>query len=322
MTDKVSSPVDTLFAKEILSGLRENPKRLPSKYFYDPEGDRLFKAIMEMPEYYLTNCETEIFNTHKNKILQDIAGSKSVDLVELGAGDGSKTRILIEHFTQNDLAFKYFPIDISSNILKELKENLLKKFPKLMVQPLAGEYLSQLQQLAHNPNTRKVLLFLGANIGNLPSAQSREFLNQINSFLDPGDLMLIGFDLKKDPQVILNAYNDPAGITAAFNLNLLDRLNRELGADFDRNYFKHWETYNPITGETKSYLISTQQQTVHFAEPDIDIAFDQWEPIYMELSLKYSLKDIEALAIRSGFRVLKNYTDSRAYFTDSLWIKE
>jgi uncharacterized SAM-dependent methyltransferase len=149
-----------------------------------------------------------------------------------------------------------------------------------------------------------------------------ESLYQINSFLDPGDLMLIGFDLKKDPQVILNAYNDPAGITAAFNLNLLDRLNRELGANFNRNHFKHWETYNPITGETKSYLISTQQQTIHFAEPAIDITFDQWEPIDMELSLKYSLKDIEALAISSGFRVLKNYTDSRAYFTDSLWIKE
>ena len=311
---------DTLFAQEVLEGLLSTPKKLPSKYFYDAEGDRLFQRIMAMPEYYLTNSEAEIFNLHKESLFNQIDGN-TIDLIELGAGDGSKTQILIRYFLNKNLKFNYLPIDISSNILGELKKALSLKFPNLKVIPQVGEYLEQLQQLLSQPNTKKLALFLGANIGNMTKNEAQNFLKKIASSMQVGDLFLIGFDLKKDPQIILDAYNDSAGITAAFNLNLLRRINRELDADFNLNFFQHWETYNPITGETKSHLISNQSQTVNINSLNQKIEFERWEAIHTELSLKYSFKEITQLAQNSGFSIIENFLDKKEYFTDSLWQK-
>lgn len=311
---------DTLFAQEVLTGLLSTPKRLPSKYFYDEQGDQLFQQIMAMPEYYLTNSEAEIFDLHKQEIFKLLQGTP-IDLIELGAGDGSKTKILLQHFAQNKLQFKYFPIDISEHILLELKADLDEELPHLEVVPLIGEYQQQLAQVAENKNSKKVLLFLGANIGNLEREGAQEFLLDIGKNLNTGDLMIIGFDLKKDPQTILDAYNDSSGITASFNLNLLNRINRELDADFNVDNFKHWESYNPITGETKSHLVSRKRHQVYLKATDTTVQFDQWEAVYTELSLKYSQREIATLAQKTGFEVVQNFMDSRAYFTDSVWQK-
>ncbi|MEM1123079.1 MAG: L-histidine N(alpha)-methyltransferase [Bacteroidota bacterium] len=315
----VITPIKNLqFAKDIDEGLSSTPKKLSSKYFYDAKGDELFQQIMAMEEYYPTDCEYEILSTYRKNLLQDFAGQR-FDLIELGAGDGTKTKVLLRHFLQEKADFRYVPIDISGNILAELKTALHEEMPTLEVSPVQGDYFKSLKQIPHVPDVRKVVLFMGGNIGNLDMNEANVFLRVLASHLHKGDLLMTGFDLKKDPQVILDAYNDAKGITAAFNLNLLYRINRELGANFEIDQFQHWPTYNPLTGATKSYLVSATKQEVHIEALNKTYHFDAHEAIDMELSQKYSLKDIEALAEKSGFQVRAHYTDDRRYFVDSLW---
>lgn len=271
-----------------------------------------------MPEYYLTNCEYDIFETHKQNLLS-LIGEEPFDLIELGAGDGTKTKVLLQHFLSQQADFQYLPIDISKEGLENLEKDLKVNLPELCVKGLSGDYFEMLEQLSASSGVRKVILFIGANIGNMTRAQAADFLQHLNQTMITGDLLLIGFDLKKDPNIILNAYNDSAGVTAAFNLNLLSRINRELGADFAINNFRHWETYNPATGETKSYLVSTQKQAVHLQNETFH--FDAWEAIDVELSLKYSLSDIENLAEKSAFKVVQHFFDSNHYFVDTIWQK-
>ncbi len=309
---------DNPFAKDVWQGLQQTPKKLSSRYFYDEAGDQLFQRIMQMPAYYLTNCEYEIFTTHRQAIL-DLLGDAPFDLIELGAGDGYKTKVLLKHFLAAGATFRYLPIDISANALQKLEAELRAELPNLQVEGLAGDYFKMLEQLGGSGNVRKFILFIGANIGNLSCEQAAIFLQRIQQSMNPGDLLLIGFDLKKDPQLILDAYNDPEGITAAFNLNLLHRINRELGADFNVDAFSHWETYNPVSGATKSYLVSRAAQHVHLFGQRI--AFDAWEAIEVELSLKYSLPDIEALASAAGFRIRQHFTDRHNFFIDTIWQK-
>lgn len=309
------------FALSILEGLQRKPKQVSSRYFYDAAGDRLFQQIMHMPSYYLTDCEYEIFEQQKALIVENL-GDHPFDLIELGAGDGLKTKVLLRHLLQQGISFQYRPVDISSSALSTLKSSLAMELPELAVAPLHGEYfdvLEELQQLDHHP--KKVVFFLGSNIGNLTQNQSLSFLSQLHDLLDRGDMLLLGVDLKKDPATILAAYNDPEGITAAFNLNLLHRINRELEGKFDVDQFKHWETYNPLTGETRSYLVSKIEQEVEIGAISTSIHFDAWEAIEVELSQKYSIQEIEALAQGAGFQVVHNFFDTRQYFVDSLWIK-
>ncbi len=306
------------FLTDVIAGLSQTPKKLSSKYFYDANGDKLFQDIMNMPEYYLTNCEYDIFETHKQNLLS-LIGEEPFDLIELGAGDGTKTKVLLQHFLSQQADFQYLPIDISKEGLENLEKDLKVNLPELCVKGLSGDYFEMLEQLSASSGVRKVILFIGANIGNMTRAQAADFLQHLNQTMITGDLLLIGFDLKKDPNIILNAYNDSAGVTAAFNLNLLSRINRELGADFAINNFRHWETYNPATGETKSYLVSTQKQAVHLQNETFH--FDAWEAIDVELSLKYSLSDIENLAEKSAFKVVQHFFDSNHYFVDTIWQK-
>ncbi len=314
-----ATAVQTAFAQDVARGLSASPKHLPSKYFYDAEGDRLFQEIMRMPEYYLTDCEYEILESAKGELL-NILGNP-FELVELGAGDGLKTKVLLEYFLAREAHFQYLPVDISGNVLELLEQDLKAQFPSLQVNSLQGDYFQVLGDLSARDKTRKLVLYLGSTIGNLGPERELEFLQCVNQYMNPGDLLLTGFDLKKDPEVILKAYNDPAGITAAFNLNLLDRINRELDGDFRRDQFCHWETYNPATGETRSYLVSTADQDVFIGALDRRFSFQAWEAIGVELSQKYDLPHIESLARRSHFRVKKHFFDGRRYFVDSLWEK-
>ena len=307
------------FAHDVLEGLNSTPKTLPSKYFYDKKGDELFRRIMELDEYYLTRCEYEIFQTCKDDLLKVFANSShKFNLVEFGAGDGYKTKVLLSHFLSKGADFQYVPIDISGNVLKLLENSLKQEMPDLAVNGIRNDYFKALEQL-ENGGTRNVIFFLGSNIGNFKYEQAVSFLSELYENLRTGDLLLIGFDLKKDPEVILSAYDDNEGVTREFNMNLLDRINNELEGSFDRNTFKHCPSYNPLTGTTESFLVSTEEQTIEIM--DSAIHFEAWEAIHTEISQKYSLTNIHDMARHVGFTVRDNFFDGRRYFVDSVWEK-
>ena len=307
-------------ATDVRKGLISNPKFLPSKYFYDAKGDFLFQQIMQMEEYYLTRSEYEILDSCKDHLLKHFTTThQTFDLVELGAGDGFKTKIIIEHFLNKNIDFVYKPIDISANALKILSSDMKKSFQHLKIDVHCGEYINSLEKLSFQTRKRKVVLFLGSNIGNFSHSQARNFMSSIRKNLSPGDYLLTGFDLKKNPDIILKAYNDPHGITRAFNLNLLERINRELGGNFQLNKFKHFPIYDPLKGEARSYLISKQHQKVSIDLLHEEFNFDAWEPIFTEVSKKYDIHQIEAMCETSGFDLIANYFDPKMFFVDSLW---
>jgi len=311
--------MENQFARDIIKGLTATPKKLLSKYFYDEKGDTLFQQIMNLDEYYLTNAEYEILDTYKQQLLEVFStGCDRFNLVEFGAGDGYKTKVLLKHFLDQQAEFKYVPIDISGNVLQILENSLHKELPDLQVQGIENDYFKALEELENN-GTRNVVLFLGSNIGNFTGKRALEFLTALNNGLRKDDMLLIGFDLKKDPSVILKAYDDSQGITRAFNFNLLERINNELGANFDVSKFRHFPSYNPQTGTTESFLISKEAQQVEIM--DTTISFDAWEAIHMEISQKYGMRDITTMALQSGFGVTQNFYDKKSYFLDSVWRK-
>src|SRR5699024_8208472 len=261
------------FKDDVKKGLTAFPKYLSAKYFYDEKGDKLFQKIMDMPEYYLTDCEFEILEAHKEAIANYFSGEEGFDLIELGAGDGKKTKILLRHLIGAKFRFDYIPIDISQHILDDLETSLKEEMPALDVIPMQGTYFRVLDKLAGYDKRKKVIMVLGSNIGNLKHKKAIEFLQKIRNFMNPEDMLFMGFDQKKDPAVILEAYNDKAGITAAFNKNILVRINSELGGDFDPESFLHWETYNPQTGTCKSFLVSQEEQEVYIQNLELTIHF-------------------------------------------------
>lgn len=308
------------FAREVDAGLEKRPRELPSKYFYDAAGNRLFQRIMHMPEYYLTDCEYDVFVTHRDEMLSLFAeGAERFRLVEFGAGDGFKTKLLLSHFLQQGATFTYTPIDISGQILEQLGTTLRREMPTLDIQPMACEYFQALERLPRERDIRNVVLFLGSNIGNFSESVAEAFLTTLARCLSPGDLLLIGMDLKKHPEIILRAYDDPQGITREFNLNLLHRMNRELGADFEPRRFTHWPVYDPLSGVARSYLVSLEEQRVCIPAAGKTYHFAPWESIHTENSQKYDLDTIEAMSANSGFEVRRHFLDSRQWFVDSLW---
>jgi L-histidine N-alpha-methyltransferase len=306
------------FALDVLLGLSQSPKELSSKYFYDAEGDKLFQQIMELPEYYLTQCEFEILHTHKERIAEAIDCS-CFNLVELGAGDGQKTRVLLAHFLSAGLDFRYIPIDISESVVQELVWELKQHAPSLEVEGLVTDYFDGLKWLSNLNHRTNVVLFLGSNIGNFSSSEARFFLHSLWKALNDGDYVYIGFDLKKNVDLMTKAYNDSTGVTAQFNLNLLRRINRELGANFDPDQFAFYSTYNEFSGAIESYLVSRRRQTVHIETFSQSFSFEPWEPLHTEYSHKYLESDIAQMATEAGFEVVEQFYDSRRYFLDSLW---
>lgn len=304
------------FLADILAGLQMSPKTLPSKYFYDTTGSKLFQMIMQLPEYYLTKSEYEILDTQSSQIFKDFKPNSNFDIVEFGAGDGSKTKLLLKEFMSHTNDFDYSPVDISSSVLEELEGNFRAELPNLNINLLNDDYFEALESLKLRKTT-KLVLFLGSNVGNFKDNREIQFLHTMRCKLNKGDYALIGFDLKKDPHIILDAYNDKTGVTREFNLNLLKRVNRELGADFDIPSFTHFPTYNPISGEARSFLVSLKKQVVNVGLSEIQ--FEYGEPIFMEVSKKYSPLDIAELSARSGFEIVQNYYDCKHYFLDSLW---
>lgn len=307
------------FLNDVLTGLQSNPKHLSSKYFYDKTGDELFQKIMAMPEYYLTRCELDIFKNKTADIAKEIrADQQPFDLIELGAGDGMKSTYLLKYLSEKGTDFTYMPIDISGNILSVLENNLKKQLPEINITTLEGEYFQMLKKAMKMSSRRKVILFLGGNIGNMTGKDAEKFCAGLHQLLNKEDIVLIGFDLKKNPFTVLNAYSDKSGITEAFNLNLLSRINRELGGDFNVEQFEHYESYDPITGACRSFLVSLTDQKVKIAGEAI--TFTENEVIDMEVSQKFSKSDIKHLAEKSGFSIAGEISDSKDWFVDSIWM--
>ncbi len=319
MNSKDQKVLVSSFEKEVNEGLTAFPKYLSSKFFYDEVGDELFQQIMALPEYYLTRAEYEIFETHKANIIHHFdAKNEGFDLIELGAGDGKKTKLLLEELLQKKHDFTYNPIDISENAIEGLVKDLNLEMPDVTVQGQIGEYFEVLDRLKQMSDRKKVIMVLGSNIGNLLHPRAIQFLKKLCNAMHDGDLLFMGFDQKKHPQKVLDAYNDKSGVTAAFNKNILARINKELDANFNLDKFMHWETYDPESGTAKSYLISKEKQTVDVNELSLQIHFEAWESIHTEISQKYDDDIVKWLAKESGLKIIKSFSDKNNDYKDYL----
>lgn len=315
MDTKIQPQQNTAFKNEVFNGLSSFPKHLSSKYFYDKKGDKLFQEIMAMPDYYLTRCEFDIISNNTTEIGELFReNEKGLDLIELGAGNGKKTKVLLKYMVENNFNFTYKPIDISENAVEMLSKNLSQEMPTLPVKAEVGEYFEVLERLKGFNRRKKVIMVLGSNIGNLRHPKAIEFLTRLQDAMLPEDLLFMGFDQKKNPQTILNAYNDETGITAAFNKNILTRINRELDGNFEVEKFKHWETYNPETGTAKSFLVATEAMQATVGKIQLSISFDQWETIHTEISQKYDDKIVNWLAKEAGLKIETSFGDKKEYY--------
>lgn len=306
------------FAEAVLIGLSEHPKHLPSQYFYDDAGSRYFQRITELEDYYPTRVERQILETHAAAIVEPFKG-RPVNVIDLGAGDGHKTAAVLDPLLSSGQDVRYVPIDISEGAMKSVVSIVGERFPQLEIAGLVSEYLSGLRWIAQQDDRRNLVLFLGSNIGNFDKARARAFLRRLWNALNHGDTALIGFDLKKDIEILLHAYNDREGVTAAFNLNLLKRINTELGGDFDTEKFRHFATYNVFTGAMESYLVSHEAQTVRIEALQREFRFDAWEPIHTEYSYKYLERDIDALSQSAHFKTVAKHYDPKHWFCDALF---
>jgi L-histidine Nalpha-methyltransferase len=297
------------FLTHVKEGLSQSPKKLSSRYFYDAKGSALFQQIMQLDEYYLPHCEMQIIQNQSASIAEDISiKHSSLQIVELGAGDGTKTKHLLKQFSNHFTPMEYVAMDISPNILAINKEEISREIEGLNQISIAGNYFETYKNLEATLHGRLVL-FLGANIGNFPGSEAIAFFNFVRRGLSSKDYFLVAFDLVKHPRKILKAYDDSQGVTRQFNLNLLERMNRELGADFDISNYEHFPFYNPVTGITSSHIISLKKQTAQFAD-GFSVTFDAYEAIHTEISKKFFWSDIVEIADKSKMNIIQSYFDT------------
>ncbi len=306
------------FAEDVRRGLTVDPKTLPPKYFYDALGSQLFEAICLLPEYYPTRAEAEIFTRYAAEIISETPSP--VTVVELGSGSSIKTRLLIEALLNRQRGLHYQPIDISPTILEQSAENLLGIFPDLRITALAADYTQGLSSIVRQGTEKALVMFLGSNIGNYDPSEALHLLRGIRAVLRPGDAFLLGTDLRKPADILEAAYDDALGVTAAFNLNLLLRINHELGADFEVRNFSHRAVWNEAAGRVEMHLVSRRDQHVRIDDLDLTIDFRDGETIHTENSYKFDDEQIARLARESGFRQLRSWTDSKERFSCNLWI--
>jgi dimethylhistidine N-methyltransferase len=301
-------PATSDLLSDVIAGLSSDPRTLPCKYFYDERGAALFRKICELPEYYITRTEIDILDRHRAEIASQLG--PNIELIGLGTGAGTKTRILIEALEK---AAAYVPVDISEKQLRKSTALFRQIFPNLEILPVCADYLQPVVLPAtRHKAARNVVYFPGSTIGNFEPNEALEFLRRIAKVSSRGGGLLIGVDLQKDQNVIEAAYNDSAGVTAEFNLNLLAHINREVGADFDLSQWRHRAIYNSEVGRIEMYLISTTDQTVHIG--DREFRFLAGEKILTEHSYKHTPEGFIALAKQAGFDFLKLWTDDARLF--------
>lgn len=305
---------DESFASLVLAGLSATPKSLPTRFLYDAEGSALFEAITALPEYYLTRAETEILRAHAREIVAD-AGAD--EIVEFGSGSSEKTRLLLAELERHTRGRggRYVPIDISAEFLAESTEALAPAFPGLTIAPVAAEYFDAIAAMPPAAH-RRLILFLGSNIGNFESGGAAEFLSDIRAQMSPRDTLLLGLDLVKEETDLVAAYDDAQGVTARFTQNLLVRANRELGADFALDAFRHFARWNPEYERMEMGLLVLRDTGVRIADREFRFARD--EEIHTEYSRKYTRASAARLAGESGLKVARWWTDAQGRFADAL----
>src|SRR5918997_1740759 len=309
------------FANDVARCLTSNNKYLSPKYLYDKVGSQLFEQICLQPEYYLTRTEASLLNKYA-PFISKLAGS-NIKIIELGSGSSSKTAILLSYLSSQKKRIYYFPIDISSSILVESERKLKSQFPNASIIGIRSEYETGIDRasaecMAIGENKQipytKLILFLGSSIGNFELIEAKSLLRSIRQKLHTNDFLLVGFDLQKDESVLNAAYNDKTGITAKFNLNLLARINRELGGNFELGKFEHCAFYNREQHRIEMHLVSKTDQQLYIGALDKTFFLKKDESIHTENSYKYSLSQIASLAEGCGFRIEKNFTDKKRWF--------
>lgn len=307
------------FEEDVRLGLGRRPKRLTPKYFYDELGSALFEAITKLPEYYLTRAETEILERDASEIVAAVG--QPLELVELGSGSGVKTNLLIGSILERQRSLEYHAVDISPEALVTSANVLTEMHPRLSVRAYAYDYVSLLESDALVTRDRTLVLFLGSNIGNYDPIPAAQLLSSIGRRLRRGDGVLLGVDLKKSVDVLEAAYDDPTGVTAAFNKNLLGRINRELGGTFDLDAFEHEVYYSPARGSVDSFLVAQRAHAVPIEAARMTVEFEAGEAIHTESSYKFSRADIERLSHGTGFSLERVWTDELNRFAVNLLVK-
>jgi L-histidine N-alpha-methyltransferase len=315
----VRSDARASFADDVSTGLSSQPKRLFPKYFYDELGSQLFDAICLLPEYYLTRAENEILTRYADEIVKEIDGH-NISLIEMGSGSALKTRLIIEALLKRQSELLYIPVDISASALETSSRVLLQSYPTLRINAYASDYYDGLAALREQQHGRTLALFLGSNIGNFDHEEAHTFLRALRRVLRAGDALLLGADLRKSPTILEAAYDDALGVTAAFNLNQLVRINRELDANFNLRAFHHQVVYNAEKARVEVYIVSQRQQPVLIRKLEMDIQFTEGERIHTENSYKYDLETLSALASATGYTRARTWLDEREQFSSNLFI--
>jgi len=308
MPEAASMPVGA----EALRGLTATPKHLSPWLFYDEPGSHLFEAITRLPEYYLTRTERAIFARHAAEILES-AGDPPLIMIELGAGTAEKTGLLLKEAVRRQGAVDYVPIDVSESALSAAKEHLEAKIPGVQVDARVADYTEGIAEIPA-AGGRRMVLYIGSSIGNFEPTDAVEVLRKVRRRLSPGDLLLLGVDHVKDEAMLLRAYDDTAGVTAAFNKNILGRINRELGANFNTRLFRHRAKWNVERSRIEIYLDSMVAQQVSIPALELEVRFARGESIHTENSYKFTAESIAAIVERAGFGIRQSWTDERDWF--------
>ncbi len=319
MSAHVLSAPAAQFAEDVRAGLgKRGQKELPSKYLYDDLGTALFEAITLLPEYGLTRADERVLRRYAGAIVSRL--TRPVTVVELGSGTGRKTRWILEALADRN-PLNYYPIDISGSALERCRTDLAS-LPGIGIVGLERPYLEGLREVARDRNRgdKLLVLFLGSTIGNFEQPAAEEFLRSIRGCLQPGDALLLGTDLVKPAADLIAAYDDPTGVTAAFNLNLLSRINRELGGDFDLRAFAHQARYRHDLHRIEMHIVSRRRQFVSVRAAALTVRFDEGESIWTEACHKFRLEDLSDMARRCGFASTARWVDPEWPFAESLWI--
>jgi dimethylhistidine N-methyltransferase len=303
-------------ATAVAEGLAERPRSLPCRFLYDERGSLLFEDICDLPEYYLTRAEHQLLRDNADAIVSQLPSP--VTLAELGSGSSTKTRLLIEALLRRQRRLRYVPVDISRSILEESAESLLEDYDALEIHAIAGEYEEGLHYVRKETREPKVIAWLGSNVGNFDRAAASRFLRGIREALSMEDRLLVGIDLRKDRRVLEAAYDDAAGVTSRFNLNILERINRELDADFDLSAFRHYARWREGEGRVELGLECEASCQVAIKALDTTLRFERGERIHTEDSYKYSFEEIADVARRASFEVERRWLDERGWFSVNL----
>jgi dimethylhistidine N-methyltransferase len=296
---------------DVIKGLTQTPKFLPPRYFYDDFGSELFEQICALSEYYLTRTETAILQQYAGEIAQ-ITGS--CELVELGSGSSTKTRILLDAYYQFGYSLRYVPIDVSAGMLESSARHLLTDYPTLQVHALAGTYEMALTHLEPTQFPTRMICFIGSSLGNLNPQECDVFFSQITNTLEVGEYFLLGVDLQKPKHLLEAAYNDSQGVTAAFNINMLQHLNRQFEGDFDTTQFEHWAFYNETENQIEMHLRSLRSQTVQLRSLNLNVHFEAGETILTEISRKFEINFIQQELKAKGLVPQTVWTDPNQWF--------